>query len=582
MLQIHANNSHKTGYKRQLVERDIWEVNPNRTAELLTHKVKEAFQQRVKEGTKRPLVGALYETFKYEFCLSGIFAMLYYSLQIMTPFVLRYLIQFAQDAYRAKAQGRTPPPIAHGFGLVIGISVMQILQSISASQYFYKGMMLGGQSRGVLTGMIYEKAMTISSRAKAGGGSHSTTPEGNDSGQSKQNRDANISEKSNRKLSKKERGQKKKRQHDLEDDVGWNNGRISTLMNIDTNRIDSFSTALHSLWATPLACSISLVLLLINLSYSALAGFALLVIGVPLFTITLRSLLSRRRSINKLTDQRMSLTQEIIQSVRFVKFFGWEPAFLDRLHKIRMTEIRAIQALLAVRNAINAVSMSLPIFASMLSFITYSLTDSGLEPAKAFSSLALFNSLRLPLNSLPRALGDATDAWSSLKRIEAFMLEEEREEVMDWKPEGEYALELRGATFTREQTRKQENETKDPAQTKDKKADADPEKSESIKSAPSSDDASAIDGREPFQLRDVDFKAGRNELIAVIGTVGSGKTSLLAALAGQMRKTNGEAMFGASRAFCPQYAWIQNTSLQNNITFGKEFNEEWYKKVIDA
>jgi ABC-type multidrug transport system fused ATPase/permease subunit len=279
----------------------------------------------------------------------------------------------------------------------------------------------------------------------------------------------------------------------------------------------------------------------------------------------------------------MSLTQEIIQSVRFVKFFGWEPAFLDRLDRIRMTEIRAIQALLAVRNAINAVSMSLPIFASMLSFITYSLTDSGLEPAKAFSSLALFNSLRLPLNSLPRALGDATDAWSSLKRIESFMLEEEREEVMDWKPEGEYALELRNASFTREQQRTQEkDEGKVPAQAMDKKSKTDPEKSATIKSTTSSDDTAAVNERGPFQLQDVNFKAGRNELIAVIGTVGSGKTSLLTALAGQLRKTNGEANFGASRAFCPQYAWIQNTSLQNNITFGKEFDEDWYRKVIDA
>ena len=49
-----------------------------------------------------------------------------------------------------------------------------------------------------------------------------------------------------------------------------------------------------------------------------------------------------------------------------------------------------------------------------------------------------------------------------------------------------------------------------------------------------------------------------------------------------MRKTNGEVIFGASRAFCPQYAWIQNTSLQNNITFGKEMDRDWYKEVIRA
>ncbi|KFX86059.1 hypothetical protein V490_09250, partial [Pseudogymnoascus sp. VKM F-3557] len=71
-------------------------------------------------------------------------------------------------------------------------------------------------------------------------------------------------------------------------------------------------------------------------------------------------------------------------------------------------------------------------------------------------------------------------------------------------------------------------------------------------------------------------------LVAVIGGVGSGKSSLLAALAGDMRKTGGEVQFGATRAFCPQYAWIQNASVRENIVFGKDMERGWYDKVIDA
>lgn len=41
-------------------------------------------------------------------------------------------------------------------------------------------------------------------------------------------------------------------------------------------------------------------------------------------------------------------------------------------------------------------------------------------------------------------------------------------------------------------------------------------------------------------------------------------------------------MIGASRAFCPQYAWIQNASVRENIIFGKEFKDDWYNKVVDA
>ena len=444
---------------------------------------------------------------------------------------------------------------------------MQIIQSVTASHFLYQGMMLGGQSRGVLTGMIYEKAMTMSSRAKAGGISHARTTESN----KHKNADTNANS-SNKKSTK---------NGDLDSGIGWPNGRIATLLSVDTNRIDLSCAFLHMVWASPLACVITLVLLLINLTYSAIAGFALLLVGVPLLTIAIRSLFHRRRAINKITDKRVSLTQEIIQSVRFVKYFGWEPAFLERLEQFRIKEIHAIQTLLAIRNAMNAVSMSLPIFASMLSFITYSLTDHQLAPAKVFSSLALFNSLRIPLNLLPLTLGEAIDAWSSVKRIECFMLQEDREEGMIWKPGREYAIELQSASFTWEKTHKQEKDEE-----KDKKPKTDLEKfGTTTRLKVSSDDSTTvtpIDEQGPFTLQDVNFKAGRNELIAVIGTVGSGKSSLLAALAGHMRKTHGAAVFGASRAFCPQYAWMQNTSLQNNITFGKELDKDWYEKVIDA
>jgi ABC-type transport system involved in cytochrome bd biosynthesis fused ATPase/permease subunit len=63
--------------------------------------------------------------------------------------------------------------------------------------------------------------------------------------------------------------------------------------------------------------------------------------------------------------------------------------------------------------------------------------------------------------------------------------------------------------------------------------------------------------------------------VAVIGSVGSGKSSLLAALAGDMRRTKGEMTMGASRAFCPQYAWIQNATVRENILFGKDIDRDW-------
>ncbi|KAK7954832.1 hypothetical protein PG996_015635 [Apiospora saccharicola] len=550
------------GYKRQLEPNDIWSVNPNRSAEKLTARFQESFNRRVGKKEKNPLVWALHETFFLEFWIGGLCQFGSSIFQVMSPFTLRYLIQFSQDAYVASQRGEPPPHIGAGVGLVIGVTVMQLLQSMGVNHFIYRGMMIGGQVRGILIGTIFEKSMIISGRARAGG-EKAKNPSEESLGEKGEEKD----EKKSKKKAKKAKGPP------INDGTGWNNGKIVNLMSVDTYRIDQASALFHMIWTAPITCIITLVVLLINLTYSALAGFALLVIGVPVLTRAIRSLFRRRGVINKITDERVGLTQEILSSVRFVKYFGWESAFLERLTEIRNREIHAIQILLAIRNAINAVSMSLPIYASMVSFIVYSRTHPNLPPAQVFSSLALFNGLRMPLNLLPLVIGQVVDAWQSLQRCEQFLLSEEQEDEAVIKPDLDVAVQVNDANFTWERTT-----TQDPD-----KAKANATKKGKTAPPPSSDDTSTlVEEREPFKLHGLNFEIGRNELIAVIGGVGSGKTSLLSALAGDMRKTSGEVVLGANRAFCPQYAWIQNATLRQNILFGKDMDRKWYNEVIQA
>ena len=458
--------------------------------------------------------------------------------------------------------------------------------------------MVGGQSRGVLIAIIFEKAMKLSGRAKAGGkaignGECEQEPEPEKVDQKAK---ANIFNRMIQKKLQPTGGPKTTADKGAGisgDGIGWGNGRIVNLMSTDTYRVDQASAMFHMVWTSPIAILITLVVLLINLTYSALAGFGLLVIGLPILTKAIKALFVRRRAINKITDQRVSLTQEILQAVRFVKYFGWETSFLERVNDIRRREIRSIQFLLAIRNGINAVSMSLPIFASMLSFITYSLSKHDLNPAPIFSSLALFNSLRMPLNLLPMVIGQVIDAWASLGRIQEFLIAEEQDDDFNWDMEGKSAVTMEHADFTWERIVSQEAETGARSKKQGKGAKVEEKKQKkadkiaAIAGRPNTaesglESSSTITEMEPFRLQDMAFSVGRNELLAVIGGVGSGKSSLLAALAGDMRRTSGQVTMGATRAFCPQYAWIQNTSVKENILFGKEFNHRWYNDVIDA
>jgi ABC-type multidrug transport system fused ATPase/permease subunit len=585
------------GYQRPLETNDVWIVNPDREVDVLSEKLAASLKRRKEAGSKRPLTMALYDTFKKEFLIGGACQLTASLCQCFSPFAMKYLILFAGEAYYAQLKGIPGPRIASGIGLVIGITCMQVIQSLSTNHFIYRGMMVGGQCRAVLIAVIFDKAMKISGRARAGGQAkvQQEKPPENIKPGSKE-------EKSwfKRKLGK---DTSKSKRPVANDGSGWSNGRIVNLMSTDTYRIDQASGMFHICWTSPIQVFIVLALLLINLTYSALAGFGFICIMMPLLGKAISSLMRRRKVINKITDQRVTLTQEILSSVRFVKYFGWETSFLGRLGKVRNSEISKISFLLSIRNGIMAVSMTTPIFASMLSFITFSLSHGGgrLNPAPVFSSLALFNSLRIPLNLLPMVIGQVVDGIASVARIQEFLEAEERHDEAIWDYKSKDAIVIRNADFTWERTTKQESESdgqalktfkelaKDQKEAKIKQKAEEKRKSkhlseEKLESPPSSPVSTSSEEEEdaPFQINDIDLSIGRNELIAVIGSVGSGKSSLLGALAGDMRRVSGNVTFGATRAFCPQYAWIQNATVKQNITFGKEYDRKWYNKVIDA
>ena len=567
---------------------DIWLINPDRSVDIVAERLQNAFDQRVARGSKRPLLGAIYESLRFEFLLGGVCQFVAAMCQVIAPFVLRYLIEFAGEAYVAQRQGIPGPSPGRGWGLVVAILALQAIQSLATSQFVYRGMTVGGGARGALISVIFDKAMRISARAKAGG-----APE--EPSSVKKTQAAQLKRKWYNRFRKNKPGANKASGGGSSaNGEGWGNGRIVNLMSTDTYRIDQASAFFHMIWTAPIQVIVALILLLVNLKSSALAGFALLIITLPLLGRAIRSLLKRRMAINKVTDQRVTLTQEILQAVRFVKFFGWETSFLARIAAIRSKEIRAIQILLAIRNGINAVSMSMPIFASMLTFITYSLTDNDLDPALIFSSLALFNALRLPLNILPLVISQVVDALSSIRRIQEFLLAEDMHEDINFNPELDDAIIVGDATFTWERTPSRETEvastTLNDAKPKREKAKAeskpqfhkrdDDEAGQKTKDI--SETSSTSTDKVPFSIQNISLNIGRHELVAIIGSVGSGKSSLLAALAGDMRKVHGEVTIGASRAFCPQYAWIQNATVRENIIFGKPYDRARYDSVVDA
>ena len=143
-----------------------------------------------------------------------------------------------------------------------------------------------------------------------------------------------------------------------------------------------------------------LVLLLINLGPSALVGFGLFIVASPLQTVVLKRLFAWRARSMVWTDKRARLLQELLGGIKVIKFFAWEIPFLQRICDYRRKEMSFIRTILLVRSAMSAITMSMPVLASVLAFVTYSATGRPLNPANIFASLTLFNLLRPPLSHI--------------------------------------------------------------------------------------------------------------------------------------------------------------------------------------
>lgn len=170
-------------------------------------------------------------------------------------------------------------------------------------------------------------------------------------------------------------------------------------------------------------------------------------------------------------------------------------------------------------------------------------------------------------------IGQSIDAYVSLGRIESYLQAEDDTSKRGVNKDLPEAMLLEDASFTWETVGGSQEGTVEKSNDQSK---------QDVNDARAADEKAAVEKQAPFQLEHLNLSISRNELLGVVGSVGCGKTSLLAAIAGEMRQTTGQVQQGSNIAYCSQYAWIQNATVRDNITFGQPFVQKWYDQVVDA
>uniref|UniRef100_A0A8B9S070 ABC-type glutathione-S-conjugate transporter n=1 Tax=Accipiter nisus TaxID=211598 RepID=A0A8B9S070_9AVES len=300
-------------------------------------------------------------------------------------------------------------------------------------------------------------------------------------------------------------------------------GETVNLMSADAQRFMDTANFVHQLWSSPLQIILSIVFLWRELGPSVLAGIAVIVLLIPINGFLVRNMKNK--------DERMKTMNEILNGIKILKLFAWEPSFEKRVNEVRARELKDLVNF----SYLQSISIFLFTCVSLASFAVYVLVDENniLDAQKAFTAISLFNVLRFPMAMLPMVLSSLVQV--SLKKGQGV-----QGDLMIPLPKPTHKAQVcDGATFAWEQ------------------------------------DGNAV-------IRDVTLDIAPGSLVAVVGAVGSGKSSLVSAMLGEMENIKGHVNIQGSLAYVPQQAWIQNATLKDNILFGSELDETRYRQVIKA
>nr|XP_012645243.2 canalicular multispecific organic anion transporter 2 isoform X2 [Microcebus murinus] len=497
------------GYRRPLEEQDLWSLNEEDKSYKVVQRLLEAWRKQEKQAPgrqaaaasgksgsgedeallqARPRPGgpsflwAMLATFGPSFLIGACFKLVQDLLSFINPQLLSVLIRFISNP---------SAPTWWGF-LVAGLMlVCSVMQTLVLNQYHQCIFVLGLRFRTGIIGVIYRKALVITSSVK---------------------RASTV-------------------------------GEIVNLMSVDAQRFMDLAPYLNLVWSAPLQIILAIYFLWQNLGPSALAGVAVIVLLIPLNGAVAVKMRAFQVQQMKLKDSRIKLMSEILAGIKVLKLYAWEPSFSGQVEGIRQGELQLLRKAAYLHALSTFLWTCTPFMVTLITLGVYVSVDQNnvLDAEKAFVSVSLFNILKNPLQMLPQLISNLTQTSVSLKRIQHFLSQDELDlQCVERKTIAPgYAITIHCGTFTW---------ARDLA---------------------------------PILLR-LDIQVPKGALVAVVGPVGCGKSSLVSALLGEMEKLEGTVHMKGSVAYVPQQAWIQNCTLQENVLFGQALDPKRYQRALEA
>ncbi|XP_063563214.1 ATP-binding cassette sub-family C member 10 isoform X6 [Gorilla gorilla gorilla] len=339
-------------------------------------------------------------------------------------------------------------------------------------------------------------------------------------------------------------------------------GEALNVLGTDSERLLNFAGSFHEAWGLPLQLAITLYLLYQQVGVAFVGGLILALLLVPVNKVIATRIMASNQEMLRHKDARVKLVTELLNGIRVIKFCGWEQALGARVEACRARELGRLRVIKYLDAACVYLWAALPVVISIVIFITYVLMGHQLTATKVFTALALVRMLILPLNNFPWVINGLLEAKVSLDRIQLFLDLPNHNPQAYYSPDcGRLGAQIKWLLCS------------DPP--------AEPSTVLELHEALFSWDPVGT-SQETF-ISHLEVKKGM--LVGIVGKVGCGKSSLLAAIAGELHRLRGHvAVRGLSKGFglATQEPWIQFATIRDNILFGKTFDAQLYKEVVEA
>lgn len=320
-------------------------------------------------------------------------------------------------------------------------------------------------------------------------------------------------------------------------------GEIVNYMAVDVQRVGDYSWYIHDMWMLPLQIVLALVILYKNVGIAFVATLIATIISIVVTVPVARIQEEYQDKLMTAKDERMRKTSECLRNMRILKLQAWEDRYRIKLEEMRGVEFKWLRKALYSQACVTFIFWSSPIFVSAVTFATTVFLGTQLTAGGVLSALATFRILQEPLRNFPDLVSTMAQTKVSLDRISGFLQDEElREDATTVLPRGtsSIAIEIMDGVFCW-----------DPSSSKP-------------------------------TLSGIHMKVERGMSVAVCGMVGSGKSSFLSCILGEIPKLSGEVRVCGSAAYVSQSAWIQSGNIEENILFGNPMDKRKYKNVIHA